>query len=43
MGLTMGLPDHLALYIPVFHLQCAWLVATGIVILRSGARLALEQ
>ena len=36
MGLTMGFPDHLSWYLPVFHLSSLWLAATGYVILRSG-------
>ncbi len=36
MALTMGLPDRLELYRPVFHLQALWLAATGIVLMRSG-------
>jgi hypothetical protein len=39
MALTMGLPNQLTLYLPIFHLQALWLVATGVVILRSGVRL----
>lgn len=38
MALTMGLPDHLDLYAPIFHLQALWLAATGAVILRGGLR-----
>lgn len=30
MGLTMGLPDDLSLYRPVFHLNALWLVAMGV-------------
>jgi hypothetical protein len=36
MALTMALPDHLALYAPVFHGQAAWLAATGGTILWWG-------
>jgi hypothetical protein len=39
MAITMGLPDRLALYQPVFHLKAIWLVATGIVIIKSGVLL----
>ena len=39
MALTMGLPDDLALYVPVFHLTAAWFGVSGIVSLRSGIRL----
>ena len=38
MALTMLLPDHMSLYLPVFHLKSLWLLATGGVILRRGAR-----
>ena len=41
MALTMGLPDDLALYVPVFHLTAAWFGASGIVSLRSG--ICLDQ
>ncbi len=36
MALTMALPDHLSYYQPIFHAGAAWLLATGVVILRSG-------
>lgn len=36
MALTMGLPDDLSLYLPVFHLLAFWLLATGAVIVRGG-------
>ena len=36
MGLTMGLPDDLALYRPVFHLNALWLTAMGIATLTSA-------
>jgi hypothetical protein len=39
MALTMGLPDRLELYAPLFHLQALWLVATGVVVLLGGMRL----
>ncbi len=39
MALTMGLPDDLALYVPVFHLTAAWFGVSGIVSLHSGIRL----
>ncbi len=39
MALTMGLPDDLALYLPVFHLTAAWFGATGLIALRSGIQL----
>src|SRR5512136_1542526 len=36
IALTMAFPDNLEFYAPVFHLNSIWLLATGIVILRSG-------
>ncbi len=36
MALTMGLPDALELYQPLFHLLCLWLAAVGVVVLRRG-------
>jgi len=36
MALTMALPDHWALYTPVFHLQALWLGATGTYLLLFG-------
>ncbi len=36
MALTMGLPDHLDLFLPIFHLQALWFAATGGAILRAG-------
>ena len=39
MALTMGLPDDLDLYLPVFHLHALWLAAVGIVTLRSGVKI----
>lgn len=36
MALTMGLPDELELYQPVFHLFSLWLAATGAVVLRRN-------
>jgi len=36
MALTMGLPDRLSLYTPVFHVYALWLAATGIVTLQTG-------
>lgn len=40
MALTMGLPDRLTLYTPVFHATVAWLAVTGLVILGRGMRSA---
>jgi hypothetical protein len=36
MALTMGLPDHLSYYLPIFHALALWLLATGVVIFRAG-------
>lgn len=36
MALTMGLPDRMGLYRPVFHLHALWLLVTGLVIWRGG-------
>lgn len=42
MALTMGLPDDLDLYLPVFHLHALWLAGVGIVTLQSGIRISQE-
>ncbi len=39
MAITMGLPDDLEVYMPVFYLTTLWLAATGIVTLRSGIKM----
>jgi peptidoglycan/LPS O-acetylase OafA/YrhL len=39
MALTMAFPDNLEFYVPVFHLNSWWLLATGIVTKRRGLRL----
>jgi hypothetical protein len=36
MALTMLWPDQMNLYLPVFHVLCLWLVATGGIILGRG-------
>ena len=36
IALTMGLPDQLSWYQPIFHALCLWLLVSGIVILRAG-------
>jgi hypothetical protein len=36
MAITMGLPDHLSYYLPVFHVVVLWMLATGIAIFRAG-------
>jgi hypothetical protein len=38
MAITMLMPDHLSLYMPIFHLWPVWSVAAGIVVLRTGIR-----
>ncbi len=38
MALTMGQPDRLALYQPVFHAQALWFAAMGVVVWRFGLR-----
>lgn len=43
MALTMGLPDNLTYYSPIFHLFALWLIATGVVIFRSGVNLAGQR
>ncbi len=42
MALTMGLPDDLEYYAPLFHLNAAWFIATGVVVGRSGLPLDSE-
>jgi hypothetical protein len=36
IALTMGLPDQLSWYEPIFHVLCLWLLTVGIVILWRG-------
>lgn len=43
MALTMGLPDDLHLYQPVFHAMALWLVVTGVVIVMRGVGGAADQ
>ncbi len=38
MAITMGLPDDLDLYHPIFHVHAFWLAAVGIQTLRVGLR-----
>jgi hypothetical protein len=38
MAVTMGLPDDLHLYAPIWHLFAVWLVGVGATILRLGVR-----
>lgn len=35
MALTMGMPDAWSLYVPIFHAKALWLLAMGLVFLRS--------
>ena len=39
IAVTMGLPDDLSLYMPIFHVLAFWLAAMGAVIFRHGLRL----
>ncbi len=43
MGLTMGFPNQLSWYPPVFHLNALWFAATGCVIVRSGVSIAVNH
>lgn len=36
MALTMALPDELVYYVPIFHLNCLWLLAFGVAVVRGG-------
>jgi hypothetical protein len=36
MALTMGLPDRLGLFFPVFLAFLGWLLGTGVAVLRGG-------
>jgi hypothetical protein len=36
IGLTMAKPDELERYRPVFHLNSAWMLVLGLVMLRAG-------
>jgi hypothetical protein len=38
MTVTLGFPDDLHFYLPIFHIWGFWLAATGIVTIRSGVR-----
>ncbi len=40
MALTMGLPDHLSYYLPIFHAEVLWMFATGVALIRRGVNLA---
>jgi hypothetical protein len=40
MALTMGLPDDLHLYRPVFHLNSAWLMVAAVLLLSGSVMLA---
>lgn len=43
MALTMGLPDRLSYYQPIFHAQVLWMIATGVAILRRGVSTSQTQ
>ena len=36
MALTMGWPDRLSYYLPVFHVMVVWMLATGVRLFRRG-------
>jgi len=39
MALTMGLPDHLSYYVPVFYALVLWMLATGVALWRGCLRI----
>ena len=41
MALTMALPDEMTWYVPLFHMNCLWLLTTGLTVLRRAS--GLEQ
>lgn len=43
IAITMAYPDNLEFYVPVFHLNSVWFLAVGIVALRCGLNLNLEE
>jgi hypothetical protein len=43
MALTMGLPDRLSYYQPIFHALVLWMLATGVAILRRGVNTSQTQ
>jgi hypothetical protein len=40
IGVTMAKPDELERYRPIFHLNAAWMLVLGLVMLRAGIRAA---
>ena len=36
IGVTMAKPDELERYPPIFHLNAAWMLVLGLVMLRAG-------
>ena len=40
MVLTMGLPDELSFYLPIFHALTLWMLWTGVELLRSGVSIS---
>ncbi len=36
IAVTMATPDELERYRPIFHLNAAWMLAVGVVMLRAG-------
>jgi hypothetical protein len=43
MALTMGLPDHLSYYLPIFHVMVLWMFATGVALFRGGVGTSQTQ
>ena len=43
MAVTMGRPDDLQLYMPIFHIHALWLALVGISIFRGGVRVPEAQ
>ena len=43
IAITMGLPDDLETYIPIFHVKAIWLALMGWDILRHGVNLSLDE
>ncbi len=37
IAVTMAFPDHLDYYLPIFHLNVAWMLAAGVTAVRAGA------
>ncbi len=39
MALTMAFPDEMTWYVPLFHMNCLWLLTTGLTVLRQASGL----